>query len=154
VQLLIVFYMLPQVGLDVSPFIAAVIALSLNTAAFQAEIYRAGLMAIPRDEIEAARMLGIREWTIRRRILIPQMSRLVLPPLVNEAIIIVKNSSLVSVIAVTELMRRSQQIASTTTFKPVEVYLIAGAIYLAVNLLLAQVRRRMERHMTIAQAQA
>jgi polar amino acid transport system permease protein len=153
VQLLIVFYMLPQAGLDVSPFVAAVIALSLNTAAFQAEIYRAGLMAIPRGEIEAARMLGIRKWTIRRRILIPQMFRLVLPPLVNEAIIIVKNSSLVSVIAVTELMRRSQQIASTT-FKPVEVYLIAGAIYLAVNLLLAQVGRRMERHMTIAGAQA
>jgi polar amino acid transport system permease protein len=153
VQLLIVFYMLPQVGVDVSPFVAAVIALSLNTAAFQAEIYRAGLMAIPRGEIEAARMLGIRKWTIRRRILIPQMFRLVLPPLVNEAIIIVKNSSLVSVIAVTELMRRSQQIASTT-FKPVEVYLIAGAIYLAVNLLLAQVGRRMERHMTIAGAQA
>ncbi len=153
VQLLIVFYMLPQVGLDVSSFVAAVIALSLNTAAFQAEIYRAGLMAIPRGEIEAARMLGIRKWTIRRRILIPQMFRLVLPPLVNEAIIIVKNSSLVSVIAVTELMRRSQQIASTT-FKPVEVYLIAGAIYLAVNLLLAQAGRRMERHMTIAGAQA
>jgi polar amino acid transport system permease protein len=81
------------------------------------------------------------------------MFRLVLAPLVNEAIIIVKNSSLVSVIAVTELMRRSQQIASTT-FKPLEVYLIAGAIYLAVNLLLAQAGRRMERHMTLAGAQS
>lgn len=153
VQLLMVFYMLPQLGVDVSPFVAAVIALSLNTAAFQAEIYRAGLMAIPRGEIEAARMLGIRPWTIRRRILIPQMFRLVLPPLINEAIIIVKNSSLVSVIAVTELMRRSQQIASTT-FKPLEVYLIAGAIYLAVNLILAYAGRRMERHISIAGAGA
>ena len=153
VQLLIVFYMLPQAGIDVAPLVAAIVALSLNTAAFQGEIYRAGLLAIPRGEIEAARMLGIGKWTIRRRILIPQMFRLVLPPLTNEAIIILKNSSLVSVIAVTELMRRSQQIASTT-FKPLEVYLIAGAIYLAVNLLLAQAGRRMERHMAIAGAQA
>jgi His/Glu/Gln/Arg/opine family amino acid ABC transporter permease subunit len=153
VQLLIVFYLLPRVGLEVPPFVAALIALSLNTAAFQAEIYRAGLLAIPRGEIEAARLLGIRKWTIRRRILIPQMFRLVLPPLVNEAIIIVKNSSLVSVIAVTELMRRSQQIASTT-FKPLEVYLIAGAIYLAINLLLAQAGRRMERHLAIEGARA
>jgi polar amino acid transport system permease protein len=149
VQLLIVFYLLPQAGLEVSPFVAAVIALALNTAAFQAEIYRAGLLAIPKGEIEAARMLGIGKWAIRRRILIPQMFRLVLPPLINEAIMIVKNSSLVSVIAVTELMRRSQQIASTT-FKPLETYLIAGAIYLAINLVLAHAGARMERRLAIA----
>jgi polar amino acid transport system permease protein len=149
VQLLIVFYMLPQAGLEVSPIVAAVIALALNTTAFQAEIYRAGLMAIPQGEIEAARMLGIGKWAIRRRILIPQVFRLVLPPLVNEAIIIVKNSSLVSVIAVTELMRRSQQIASTT-FKPLETYLLAGAIYLAINLALAHAGARMERRLALA----
>ena len=148
-QLLIVFYMLPQAGLEVSPVVAAVIALALNTAAFQAEIYRAGLLAIPKGEIEAARMLGIGKWAIRRRILIPQMFRLVLPPLVNEAIIIVKNSSLVSVIAVTELMRRSQQIASTT-FKPLEAYLLAGAIYLVINLVLAHAGARMERRLALA----
>jgi len=153
VQLLIVFYMLPQAGIDVAPLVAAIIALSLNTAAFQAEIYRAGLLAIPRGEIEAARMLGIGKWTIRRRILIPQMFRLVLPPLINEAIIILKNSSLVSVIAVTELMRRSQQIASTT-FKPLEVYLIAGAIYLAMNLALAHAGRHVEQRMAISGARA
>lgn len=153
VQLLIVFYLLPQIGLGVPPFVAAVIALSLNTAAFQAEIYRAGLMEIPRGEIEAARMLGIRKWTIRRRILVPQMFRLVLPPLINETIIIIKNSSLVSVIAVTELMRRSQQIASTT-FKPLEVYLIAGAIYLAINLVLAQAGRRVEAGLAVSGARA
>ncbi len=153
VQLLIVFYLLPQLGLEVPPVVAAVIALSLNTAAFQAEIYRAGLMEIPRGEIEAARMLGIGKWTIRRRILVPQMFRLVLPPLINETIIIVKNSSLVSVIAVTELMRRSQQIASTT-FKPLEIYLIAGAIYLAINLVVAQVGRRMESRLAVSGAHA
>lgn len=153
VQLLIVFYLLPRAGVTVSPFVAAVIALSLNTAAFQAEIYRAGLMEIPRGEIEAARMLGIGKWTIRRRILIPQMFRLVLPPLINETIIIIKNSSLVSVIAVTELMRRSQQIAATT-FKPLEVYLIAGALYLAINLVLAEAGRRVETRLAVSGARA
>src|SRR5690606_34250314 len=64
VQLLIVFYLLPQTGIEVSPFVAAVLALTLNTAAFQAEIYRAGLGGIPRGEIEAARMLGLGKWTI------------------------------------------------------------------------------------------
>jgi polar amino acid transport system permease protein len=153
VQLLIVFYLLPQIGLQLSPFIAAVIALSLNTAAFQAEIYRAGLIEIPRGEIEAARMLGIRKWTIRRRIQIPQMFRLVLPPLINETIIIIKNSSLVSIIAVTELMRRSQQIASAT-FQPLEAYLIAGAIYLAINMVLAQAGRRVEAGLSVSGARA
>jgi polar amino acid transport system permease protein len=153
VQLLIVFYLLPQIGLQLSPFFAAVIALSLNTAAFQAEIYRAGLIEIPRGEIEAARMLGIRKWTIRRRIQIPQMFRLVLPPLINETIIIIKNSSLVSIIAVTELMRRSQQIASAT-FQPLEAYLIAGAIYLAINMVLAQAGRRVEAGLSVSGARA
>jgi polar amino acid transport system permease protein len=153
VQLLIVFYLLPRIGLQLSPFVAAVIALSLNTAAFQAEIYRAGLSEIPRGEIEAARMLGIRKWTIRRRIQIPQMFRLVLPPLINETIIIIKNSSLVSIIAVTELMRRSQQIASAT-FQPLEAYLIAGAIYLAINMVLAQAGRRVEASLSVSGARS
>jgi polar amino acid transport system permease protein len=153
VQLLIVFYLLPTLGVEVPPLLAAVIALSLNTAAFQAEIYRSGLAAIPRGEIEAARMLGIGEWTIRRRILIPQMFRLVLPPLVNETIIIIKNSSLVSVIAVTELMRRSQQIASTN-FRPLETYLIAGLIYLAINLVLAEAGRRTEARLAVSGVRA
>ena len=151
VQLLIAFYLLPQIGIEVSPFVAALIALSLNTAAFQAEIYRAGLAEIPHGQVEAARMLGIRELTIRFRIQIPQMFRLVMPPLVNETIIIIKNSSLVSVIAVTELTRRSQQIASTT-FKPLEVYLIAGIIYVIINLSLAYLGRRIERRLAVSGA--
>jgi polar amino acid transport system permease protein len=81
------------------------------------------------------------------------MFRLVLPPLINETIIIIKNSSLVSIIAVTELMRRSQQIASAT-FQPLETYLIAGAIYLAINLALAQAGRRVEAGLAVSGARA
>ncbi len=143
-QLLLVYYLLPEAGLEVAPVIAAIIALTANTTAFQAEIFRSGLAHIPPGQVEAARMLGMSGWTIRRRILVPQMFRLILPPLTSEMITILKNSSLVSVIAVTELMRVSQQIAART-FDPLETYLAAGAIYLAVNLLLAQVSRRIER---------
>ena len=137
VQLLIVFYLLPEVGVDVPPVAAAVIALTMNTAAFQAEIFRGGLMSIPPGQAEAARVLGIGMLQIRIRILIPQMLRLVLPALVNETISILKNSSLISVIAVTELMRTSQQVVSVT-YRPLETYIIAAAIYLAMNLVLAR----------------
>ena len=119
VQLLIVFYLLPAIGVDVPPIAAAIIALTMNTAAFQAEIFRGGLLSIPKGQIEAARMLGIGILSIRVRILIPQMMRLVLPALVNETISILKNSSLISVIAVTELMRTSQQVVSVT-YRPLE----------------------------------
>ena len=151
-QLLLVYYLLPELGLEVAPVVAAILALALNTTAFQAEIFRSGLAHIPEGQSEAARMLGMKPWTIRRRILVPQMFRLILPPLTNEVITILKNSSLVSVIAVTELMRVSQQI-SARTFDPLATYLTAGAVYLAVNLLLAQVSRRLERRWTGAIAE-
>ena len=83
-------------------------------------------------------MLGLENRAIRLRILIPQMFRLVMPSLVNEIITILKNSSLVSVIAVTDLMRVGQQIASNT-FRPLDSYLVAGLLYLIMNLLLARI---------------
>lgn len=137
VQLFIIFYIFPALGYSVSPFVAAIAALALNSTAFQGEIYRAGLESVPTGQVEAARILGIGRWRARLRIEVPQMFRLVLPALINETISIVKNSSLVSVIAVTDLMRRSQQLAAST-FQPLEAYLIAGAIYLAINLALAR----------------
>jgi polar amino acid transport system permease protein len=146
VQLLLVFYLAPELGLNIAPMTAAILALSLNSAAFQAEIYRSGLLAVPQGQLEAARILGIRRWQACIWIELPQMARLVMPALVNEAISIVKNSSLVSIIAVTELMRRSQQIAATT-FQPLEIFLIAGAIYVAVNFALAQAGQAAERYL-------
>ncbi len=151
VQLLMVFYLLPASGLDVSPLTAAILTLSLNSAAFQAEIFRAGLAAIPRGQVEAGRILGLPRWRIRLTVELPQMFRLVMPALINELISIVKNSSLVSVIAVTELMRRSQQLASAT-FQPLEVYLIAGLLYIAVNLLLARAGILTERRLAVSGA--
>lgn len=145
-QLLLVYYLLPEFGLNIPPLPAAILTLTLNTAAFQSEIFRSGIAHIPQGQVEAARMVGMHHWDIRRRIVVPQVFRLTLPPLTNEVITILKNSSLISVISVTELMRTSEQIASRT-FQPLETYLVAALLYLAVNLLLARISAYLERHM-------
>ncbi|MDE0032357.1 MAG: amino acid ABC transporter permease [Deltaproteobacteria bacterium] len=151
VQLLIVFYLLPTIGLDVPSVAAALIALTMNTAAFQAEIFRGGLLSIPSGQLEAARMLGIGILAIKLRILIPQMMRLVLPALTNETISILKNSSLISVIAVTELMRAGQHVVSVT-YRPLEVYMVVAVIYLAMNLSLARAGIWFEQRYAVASA--
>jgi len=144
VQLLISFYFLPALlGINVPPLVSAVGTLALNTSAFQAEIYRGGFLALPHGQFEAARMLGIGVWQARRRILIPQVMRLVLPPLTNEATSILKSSSLVSVVAVTELMRVSEQ-AVSITFRATEFYVTAALIYLVLTSLLAWIGKRFE----------
>lgn len=147
VQLLISFYFLPPLlGLAVPPLVSAVTALAMNTSAFQAEIYRGGLMALPRGHLEAARILGLSVWQARRVILIPQMLRLVLPPLTNEAISILKSSSLVSVVAVSELMRVSEE-AVSITFRATEFYVTAALIYLALSGLIATGGHLLERRL-------
>lgn len=146
VQLLIIYYLLPLIGINVAPILAAILALTLNTIAFQAEIFRGGLLAIPPGQMEAARMVGIRKWSARTYILIPQIFRLVIPSLVNETISILKNSSLVSVIAVTELMRVSQQIVATT-YRPFEIYITAAVIYIVTNFLLSLIGRAAEQRL-------
>ncbi len=150
IQLLIIFYFLPRVGIELPPLGAAVIALTMNTAAFQAEIYRGGLMSIPQGQVEAARMLGIRPVTICRTILVPQMFRSVLPSLTNEATSILKNSSLISVIGVTELLRTGQQVVATT-YRPLETYVIVAALYLVMTLSLGALSRLLERRMAQGQ---
>jgi len=147
-QLLLIFYLAPELGLSLEPVTAAVLALALNTAAFQGEIFRSGLAHVPPGQVEAARMLGMRRWVIDWRIRLPQAIRVSLPPLTNEVITILKNSSLVSVIAVTELMRVSDQIVSRT-FKPLETYLAAALLYLCVNLVLASIGAWLERRQRI-----
>nr|WP_289125929.1 amino acid ABC transporter permease [uncultured Halomonas sp.] len=146
-QLLLVYYLLPEIGIEIAPITAAILTLTLNTAAFQSEIFRSGISHIPAGQIEAARMAGISAWQTRRGIIMPQVFRLTLPPLTNEIITILKNSSLISVIAVTELMRVSEQIASRT-FQPLETYLAAALLYLAVNLVLARLSAYLEHRMT------
>jgi polar amino acid transport system permease protein len=144
VQLLVAFYLLPTLfHVDVPPIVAAITVLAMNTTAFQAEIYRGGFLALPPGQLEAARILGIGLWQARRRILIPHVMRLVFPTLVSETITILKNSSLVSVISVTDLTRVSQQIVAVN-FRPTEVYLATALIYLAMNTILSYLGWRLE----------
>ncbi len=133
VQLTLVFYALPAAGISLPPLLAAVVALTLNTSAFQGEILRAGFNLLPSGQIEAARDLGLNRWQILRHIQIPQVFRSMLPALTNETIDIIKNSALVSAVGVTELMRTAQVLASTT-YRPIEFFVSAGLLYLLLTL--------------------
>lgn len=132
VQLLIAYYVLPGLGLNISSTAAALGTLSVCTAAYQAEILRGGFLGVPPGQVEAARMLGLSRTQVVTRIEVPQAVRLTAPLLVNEATMMVKASSLISVVGILELTRTAQNIA-TSTFQPLEIYLAAGVLYLVVN---------------------
>ncbi|MGB5447179.1 MAG: amino acid ABC transporter permease [Psychromonas sp.] len=129
VQLAIVFYFLPIWGINIPSIAAAIIALSMNTAAFQAEILRGGFQAIPHGQKEAAWNFGYSPFQCLRYIELPQVVRHTLPSLTNETIDIIKNSALISTIAVTDLMRITQTYSSTT-YRPIEFFVSAGVLYL------------------------
>jgi polar amino acid transport system permease protein len=131
VQLLLVYYLLPFAGINVSPIVAAISAVSLCSASYIAEILRGGFLSIPPGHLEAARMLGLSPFDMLRRILVPQAFRLTLPSLVNEMVLLIKASSLISVVGVAELTRTAQNIAAST-YRPLEAYLAAGLIYFVI----------------------
>ena len=133
VQLTLVFYGLPAIGISLPPVVAAITALTLNTSAFQSEILRAGFNLLSRGQTEAARDLGLNRWQTFRCIQAPQVLRNMLPALTGETIDIIKNSALVSAVAVHELMRTAQTLASTT-YRPIEFFAVAGLLYLLVTL--------------------
>lgn len=136
VQLLLIYHLLPAIGVNVPSVVAALVGLSLCTAAYQAENFRGGLLNVSRGLIEAGQMVGLGRVQIFLRIRLPIAARLVLPSLVNEAILILKASSLVSVVGVADLTRVAQNIASSN-FEPIPTYATAGALYLVVNWTLA-----------------
>jgi polar amino acid transport system permease protein len=150
VQLLIAYYCLPELGLDVSPPVAAIFTLGLCTAAYQAEILRGGFLGIPEGQIEAARMAGLSGRQILLYIQVPQAVRLTLPSLSNEAITMVKASSLISVVGVLELTRLAQNIAASS-YKPLPAYAAAGLVYLIVTSAVGALGKRLERKMAIGQ---
>ena len=137
VQLLLIYNLLPTLGINVPSMVAAVIGLSLCTAAYQAENLRGGFASVPRGLLEAAEMVGLSPLQQFWRIRAPIALRMTLPALINEAIMILKASSLVSVVGVVELTRMAQDLAAST-FKPLQLFAAAGLIYLVVNLLVAR----------------
>ena len=136
VLLLFIYYFLAEFGLDIPALVAAIGGLALSTGAYQSEILRGAFNVLPRGQAEAAAALGFPGVEIWRRILLPQALRISVPPLINEFILILKASSLVSVVGIAELTRVSMNIASLT-YRPLEAYVGGGLFYLAINLCLA-----------------
>ncbi|MAA97195.1 MAG: amino acid ABC transporter [Stappia sp.] len=148
VQLLMFFYMLPHIGIDLPAIGAAIAATGMCSAAYTAEILRGALQAIPRGQSEAAEALGIPPLALWRRILVPQAIRIGLPSLVNELILLVKVSSLASVVGIAELTRVAQNITGET-YRPLEIYVTAAAIYFVINFTLSRIGRLAERRLQI-----
>jgi polar amino acid transport system permease protein len=140
VQILLAYYALPFLGLDLPAWVAAVGSLGLCCAAYTAEILRGGMAAVPRGALEAARLLGLTPAQAFLRIRLPIAAAAMRPALVGEAIMILKASSLVSMVGIAELTRASQALASST-FQPLESYALCGAVYLAINALLMLIWR-------------
>ncbi|MDT7611048.1 MAG: L-cystine transport system substrate-binding protein tcyB, yecS [Pseudonocardiales bacterium] len=149
VQLFLIFYALPELGLKIDPFPAAIIAFSLNVGGYAAEIIRSAISSIPKGQWEAAQTIGMKYPTTLRRIILPQASRVAVPPLSNTLISLVKDTSLASTILVTELLRTAQ-VAAAPTFEFFAMYGTAAAYYWVVCLALSfgqgRVEHRLERY--------
>lgn len=148
VQLLMFFYMLPYIGLDMPAIMAAIFSVGLCSAAYTAEILRGALQTIPAGQTEAAHALGMPSLSLWRRILVPQALRLGMPSLINELILLVKVSSLASVVGIGELTRVAQNITGQT-YRPLEIYLAAAAVYFVINFAIAQLGRMAERRLQL-----
>ncbi len=141
-QLLFFYFALPGVGILLSDFSAALIAFALNYAAYFAEIFRAGIQAIDRGQYEAAKTLGMTYTQTMRRIILPQVIRHILPPVSNEIITLVKDTSLIYVLAMNDLMRMARSIVqrdfNTTPF------VVAACFYLGMTLILTWIFKKLE----------
>jgi polar amino acid transport system permease protein len=147
VMVLWVYYGLPVVlGLSLAPFAAGVLALSLCDSAFEAEIFRGGIQSIGKGQIEAADALGLSYLLKLRLIILPQAIRLILPPLGNQFVYMLKMSSLVSVIGLQELTRKANEL-TVTVYRPLEIYTVLVLEYLVLILIVSWAVRRMENRM-------
>lgn len=143
VQIFIVYFGLPQFGLKLSPFVAGTIALGLNSAAYVAETIRGGLLSIPRGQRESALALGLGRGDAMRRIILPQVVRVIIPPISNEVASAIKNTSLLSTITLMELTLQTEVIVATT-FRPFEFYILTAIIYLIMTSICLSGLRRVE----------
>ncbi len=149
VQLFIIFYGLPNIGVTLNPFISAVIGFSLSVGAYASEIIRAAIISIPKGQWEAAYSIGMTYNQALKRIILPQATRVSIPPLSNSFISLVKDTSLASVVLVTEMFRRAQEIASTT-YEFLLIYVEAALFYWVIcfflSILQGYLEKRMDRY--------
>ncbi len=148
IQLFIIYFGLTKIGLPLTPFVAAVAGLALNYAAYEAENYRAGIISIPRSQMEAALALGMTRWQALRYVIVPQAMRLVLPPVTNDFISLIKDSSLVSVITMVELTREYGRLASIH-FDYLGIGLLTAAMYFLIGLPFVRLARWAEEYFSL-----
>ncbi|WP_019414872.1 amino acid ABC transporter permease [Paenisporosarcina sp. TG20] len=128
VQIFVIYYGLPQIGIALDPISSGILALSLNAGAYLSESFRASILAVDNGQMEASVAMGMTYSQSLIRIILPQSMRIAIPTLANSFIVLIKDTSLVSVITVTELLQMSSLIIAKT-FEPLTIYLMAAAIY-------------------------
>lgn len=146
IQISFIYLLLPQLGIQISAFSSAVLAIGFNSIAYISQIIKSGIASIDKGQIEAAQVLGLNHTQIMRFIVFPQAIRVVVPALVNEFITLIKDSSLASFIGVVELFKASSRIISYT-YDPIPVYCAMAAIYLALTTTLTFAVHYLERKM-------
>ena len=151
VQLFYIYFVLPDIGIQLTAFQAGVIGLGIAYSAYQAENFRAGIEAVDPGQREAAQAMGMRGTLIMRRVILPQAFRIALPPYGNTLVMMLKDSSLVSTITVAEMTRAGQLIASST-FQNMTVYTLVALLYLVMSLPLVFGLRKLERRMGAGRA--
>jgi His/Glu/Gln/Arg/opine family amino acid ABC transporter permease subunit len=142
--LLLLFFALPNIGIAIGPISAAILALVMNTAAFNCEVWRASLMNFPKDQYEAAQSVGMNATLRFRRIVLPQIVRVSLPGLVNEMSLLIKVTPVLAVVGVVDITRAAVRIGAQT-YDPLPPFLVALALYAPIVFLLVSVQRWIER---------
>ena len=146
VQLFVIFYWLPSLGLLIDPWPSAVIAFSLNVGGYAAEVIRAAILSVPKGQWEAGHTIGMSRTTALRKIILPQAARVSVPPLSNTFISLVKDTSLASLVLVTELFREAEKIAAFSQAF-VMIYMQAGLVYWMFCLVLSTAQSRIEKRL-------
>ena len=148
IQIVFLYYILSLTGLSLSPFLAAVWAIGINSSAYVSQIIKAGIQSVSIGQIEAAKTLGIKRRDLLRYIVLPQAFRVVLPALGNESVTLIKDSSLASIIGVVELYKQGQIIISHT-YDALSIYCIVGALYLVMTTFLSLCVTRLEKWLNV-----
>lgn len=148
VQLFILYFGLPQLGFDLTPFQAAVAGLALNTGAYATEIVRSALKAVDKGQYEAATAMGMSWGLAMYRIIGPQAVKILIPAMVNQFIMTIKNSSMVSLLTITELFRTGEGII-VSTFRSFEVYTAIALVYLFITSVLMVIAQRLEKGLSV-----
>lgn len=143
-QLFLIYFVLPSIGIVIPEFVAAVVALGLHYAAYMAEIYRSGISGVPRGQREAAQAIGMTRMETLRHVILPQSVRIILPPMVNAAISLLKDTSVASLIAAPELMLRANDLTSEY-YMPMPLFIIAGVFYFIMAYPMSLFSRYLER---------